>query len=89
LKSHTTERFRRAFGGLPEDVQRQARHAYRRFKEDPYYPSLRFRQVHPTLPVYSARISTNYRALGVLEGEDIVWFWIGSHGDYDNLLAQL
>jgi transcription initiation factor TFIIIB Brf1 subunit/transcription initiation factor TFIIB len=88
-ESRTTERFRRAFTGLPEDVQRQARQAYRRFREDPYYPGLRFRQVHPTLPVYSARISINYRALGILEGEDIIWFWIGSHSDYDNLLAQL
>ena len=87
--SHTTERFRRALGALPEHVQRQAREAYRRFLSDPYQPSLRFKQVHPTRPIYSARVTRGYRALGVREGGEITWFWIGSHADYDKLIEQL
>jgi hypothetical protein len=27
-----------------------------------------------------------YRALGVRRDDTIVWFWIGSHADYDKLL---
>jgi len=46
-----------------EQVQEQTRTAYRQFKEDPSYPSLRFKKVHPELPIYSARISKNYRAV--------------------------
>lgn len=64
------------------------RAAYGLFRENPYHPSLRFRQVHPTRPIYSARISLGYRALGTRDGDDIVWFWIGSHADYDLLLAR-
>ncbi|WP_445305851.1 ParE family toxin-like protein [Microcoleus sp. Z1_B2] len=45
-------------------VQEQAREAYRQFKENQNYPSLRFKKVHPELPIYSARISNNYRAVG-------------------------
>ena len=86
--SHTTARFRSAFAVLPEDVQRQAREAYRLFKNDPYHPSLRFRQVHPVKPIYSARITRNYRALGVRDGDTITWFWIGSHSDYDKLVGR-
>jgi hypothetical protein len=40
-------------------------------------------------PVYAARITLEYRALGVLTGEEVVWFWIGSHADYDRLLRNL
>ena len=41
------------------------------------------------MPVYSVRISLEYRALGIRAGEEIVWFWIGSHGNYDKLVSQL
>jgi hypothetical protein len=34
-------------------------------------------------------VSLGYRAVGLLEDEDITWFWIGSHADYDRLLARL
>ena len=89
MKSQTTERFRKAFGQLPQAVQRQAREAYKFFKGNPQHPSLRFKQVHPTMPIYSARISLHYRALGIREGDSIIWFWIGSHADYDRLISQL
>jgi hypothetical protein len=87
--SHTTERFRSAFGELPDKIQRSARRAYRVFLKDPSHPSLHFKQVHATRPIFSARVALGYRALCVREGEDCIWFWIGSHGDYDRLLSQL
>ena len=87
MKSHTTERFRRAFQNLPREVQDQARKAYSLFERDPYHPSLRFKQVHSTRPIYSARINVDCRALGVRDGETILWFWIGSHADYDHLIS--
>ncbi len=87
MRSHTTERFRKAFSALPPHVQRQARRAYRQFVADPAHPSLQFKQVHPSRPIYSARVSLGYRALGVREGDDLIWFWIGSHADYDRLIS--
>ena len=89
MRSRTTERFRRTYAGLPEQVQRQAREAYRLFAQNPQHPGLRFKRVHPTLPVYSARVNLDYRAIGVLDGDEIVWFWIGTHAEYDQLLACL
>jgi hypothetical protein len=35
------------------------------------------------------RVGLAYRALGVRDGDDMIWFWIGSHGDYDQVLSQL
>jgi hypothetical protein len=89
VKSHTTRRFRDAFRILPPQVQRQAREAYGLFLHDPYHPGLRFKRIHPTRPIYSVRIGRDHRALGVREGEEIVWYWIGSHADYDRVIAGL
>ncbi|MBD2577914.1 hypothetical protein [Oscillatoria sp. FACHB-1406] len=49
-----------------------ARKAYRQFKQDPSYPSLRFKKVHPNLPIYSARINRDYRAVGQLEDDTVI-----------------
>ncbi len=89
MRSRTTAQFRKAFAELPEQVQEQTREAYRQFKEYPSYPSLRFKKVHPELPIYSARISKSYRAVGQLDGNTVIWFWVGSHAEYDKLLSQL
>ncbi len=89
MKSRTTAQFRKQFAALPRQVQQQGRSAYRQFQKDPSYPSLRFKKVHPDLPIYSARINKNYRAVGQIEGDTIIWFWIGSHTEYDRLLGQI
>lgn len=90
MVSRTTARFRRAYAGLPERVRAQAREAYRTFARDPQHPGLRLKPVHPSRPVYSARVGLGYRALAVREDGDVwVWFWIGSHAEYDRLLAGL
>ena len=89
MTSRTTERFRKAFQKLPLHVQRKASEAYRLWRQDHWHSSLQFKQVHDIKPIYSVRIGIGWRALGVKTDDTIVWFWIGSHADYDNLLAQL
>jgi mRNA-degrading endonuclease RelE of RelBE toxin-antitoxin system len=63
--SHTTKRFRKLLTELPKEVQKQAKEAYTDFKNDPYHPGLHFKRVHSTRPIYSARISIDYRAVGI------------------------
>jgi len=87
--SHTTKRFRKLFTGLPKEIQKQAKEAYTHFKQDPYYPGLHFKRVHSTRPIYSTRISIYYRAVGIQQDNQIVWFWIGSHKNYEKLLSKL
>lgn len=86
IESRTTRSFRTAFATLPEDLKTQARRAYRLFRADPAHPSLRFKKVDETENVYSVRIGLGYRALGVLQGSLVTWFWIGSHAEYDKLI---
>jgi hypothetical protein len=85
IESRTTRSFRAAFAALPEGVTTHARRAYQLFLKDPDHPSLRFKKIDKVENVYSVRIGLGYRALGVLEGSTVVWFWIGSHADYDRL----
>lgn len=89
MNSRTTRRFRELLAALPAHVRQQAREAYRLFQQNPAHPGLRFKQVHADPPIYSARVGIGYRAVGVFDGNTVVWYWIGSHADYDKLLAQL
>jgi hypothetical protein len=45
--------------------------------------------VHATRPIYAARVGLGHRALGIVEGDVIVWFWVGTHAEYDHLLRKL
>lgn len=89
MNSKTTERFWKCYTELPITIKKQAKEAYKKFQIDPYYPSLNFKQVHSKRPIFSVRITKDYRAVGIIQGEDILWFWVGSHSDYINLLKQL
>jgi hypothetical protein len=54
-------------------------------KQDARHPSLSFKRVGRFV---SVRVGLYYRALAVEEGNDLVWFWIGSHTEYDKLLRR-
>lgn len=87
MKSQANARFWNLFRQLPREVQDQAREGYRIFAGNPRHPSLQFKRVSQSRPIYSVRISRDYRAVGVLQGDGIIWFWVGNHQDYDRLLA--
>jgi hypothetical protein len=86
IESRTTRGFREAYAKLPEEIRRRAKRAYLLFRRDPHHPSLRFKKVDEESNTFSIRIGLGYRALGVMEGSTIVWFWIGSHADCDRLI---
>ena len=87
--SHTTDRFWKSFSLLPGRIQKQAEKAYEQWKADPYHPGLHFKCIHNATSVYSVRIGIGYRALGRHHGEQIIWFWIGSHEAYNEIIKHL
>jgi hypothetical protein len=89
VKSVITKSFRALLSELPINIQEKANDAYLQFQQNPNHPSLHFKKVHSVLPIYSARITKNYRAVGQLDGDVAIWFWIGSHKEYERLLSQL
>ena len=87
MNSRTTRSFWKHFDALPSDIREQARKAFRLWRDDAAHSSLHFKRVHAKEPAYSVRVSRGYRALGLLEGDTVTWFWIGTHADYDRLIS--
>ena len=87
MNSRTTRSFWKLFDAMPTSVRDQARKSYRLWHDDPSHPSLHFKRVHTREPLYSVRVGRGYRALGILEGDTVTWIWIGSHGEYERVLA--
>lgn len=89
MQSHTTAAFRALLAAAPPTIQAKAQAAYRLWAQNPAHPSLRYKKVHGTMPIYSVRIDRDWRAVGTLQEGAMVWFWIGAHDDYQRLLAKL
>ncbi|MDQ8209792.1 hypothetical protein QEH52_19895 [Coraliomargarita sp. SDUM461003] len=68
---------------LPENIQDLADKNFSLLKENSRHPSLRLKKVGI---FWSARIGISYRALGKEREEGIVWIWIGTHAEYDQLI---
>ncbi|WP_445631898.1 hypothetical protein [Nostoc sp. DSM 114167] len=66
MKSSVTKLFRKKLDELPASVQEQAGIAYALWRSDPYHNSLQFKRVSQRQPIYSARVSLDYRVLGLL-----------------------
>lgn len=89
MNSQLTEDFLACYARLPALVREQAQRAYRLWRADSSHPGVQFKRVHASEPIFSARVGIGWRALGLLEGDTVTWFWIGSHSEYDALLARL
>ena len=89
MKSHITKSFGKHLADLPQEIQTQATKSYELWRDNHYHKSLQFKQVSNRQAIYSVRVGIGYRALGLIKGEEIYWFWIGPHAEYDNLLKRL
>jgi hypothetical protein len=89
VQSHTTAAFRALLAAAPVGIQAKAQTAYEVWAKNPAHPSLRYKKVHGTLPIYSVRIDRDWRAVGALQQGAMVWFWIGPHNEYERLLSSL
>ena len=83
----TLPRFWEHYRQLPAPVQELADKNYELLKADSYHASLHFKRVGKRQQLWSVRVGEHYRALGREKSEGIVWFWIGTHAEYDRLIA--
>ena len=72
----------RAYHQLPEQVRALADKQFQLLKANPQHPSLHFKRVGR---FYSARVGAHYRTLAVDAPDGILWFWIGTHAEYDRI----
>jgi hypothetical protein len=72
-----------AYRNLPEPIRNLADKNFALLKSEPRHPSLHFKKIGK---LWSARVGLHYRALATEVDGDLVWFWIGSHAEYDRLI---
>jgi hypothetical protein len=89
MKSRTVPPFWELFSMLPPQIQTLASKAYRLWRVNPSAKGLRCKRVCESEPVYSVRIGGGHRALGLLEGDTVYWYFIGNHDDYERELKKL
>lgn len=87
MRHATVPRFWRHYEQLPSAVRDLADKNFDLLKVDPYHPSLHLKRVGRSKQLWSVRVGAHYRALGMDKPEGIVWFWIGTHAEYDRLLS--
>jgi hypothetical protein len=68
---------------LPASIQELADRNFELLKSNPRHPSLYLKKVGR---YWSVRVGKKYRALAVKTEEGLIWFWIGTHAEYNRLV---
>ena len=85
MKHFTSPRFWEYYHKLPPDIRALADKNYDLLKNNPHHPSIKLKKVKR---YWSVRIGPKYRALALEISENLVWFWIGNHNEYERLINQ-
>ena len=83
MNHHASPAFWARYVELPERVRAIADKNFALLKQDFRHPSLRLKRVGR---FWSARVGSDYRALAVAIDDGFLWFWIGTHADYNRLI---
>lgn len=84
MKHLAAPQFWTCYKALPQAVRDLADKNFELLKKDPRHPSLHLKKVGRFL---SVRVGLYYRALGVEVPDGVLWFWIGSHAEYDRIVG--
>jgi hypothetical protein len=82
LNHHAAPSFWRCYDELPEPVRALADKQFALLKTDSRHPSLHFKH---TGRFHSVRVGAHHRALAVDVPDGVLWFWIGTHAEYDRI----
>ena len=91
MRSVRTQAFKAQFLALPKRVQALASKSYGLWKENASHPSLKFKRIDDEDDLWSIRIGDHYRAVckkrELANESRYVWFWIGTHEEYNGLVS--
>lgn len=85
MKHLATDSFWERYARLPESVRKQAEKNFSLLKTNSQHPSLHLKKVGK---YWSVRIGLKHRALAREIDEGFLWFWIGTHAEYDQINSQ-
>jgi len=85
----TVKSYWKSYKGLPNKIQRDADRKFDLWKKNPFHPSLNFKCVNTEYNIWSVRVTMDYRVLAVRNDKSVIWYWIGDHNKYEQLLKAL
>ncbi len=85
------------FDRLPAHIQKIAKQVFERFCGNPACPAIEHRGLKDTSKgrhrdgSFKVSVTYRYRAIYVVDRETStnVWYWIGSHEDYNNFVGKI
>jgi mRNA-degrading endonuclease RelE of RelBE toxin-antitoxin system len=89
-----TPDFRKRYDRLPRQIQGLVDAKLQRVLENPEHPSLRLHRLRDNKRgkhlknSISLSINMQYRAIYVIDGEENVWYWVGTHNDYETFIGE-
>jgi len=94
-RNRRTSDFKAQFERIPQSAQRAAREAFRLFCNQPAHLALDSHTLKDTHKgrhkkgSVSVSVTYRYRAIYVVDGDTNVWYWIGTHEDYNNFTGKM
>jgi hypothetical protein len=83
MRHFASPSFWEEYQALPPGIQALADRNFELLKLNPNHSSLHLKKVGK---FWSVRVGRKYRALAVEIEEGLLWFWIGTHAEYDALI---
>lgn len=83
IKHYASPSFWDCYKQLPVPIQNLADKNFELLNINSSHPSLCFKNVGE---YWSARVGRKYRAIAIEKERGLIWFWIGTHDEYDNFL---
>ena len=84
MKHTASPRFWATYQALPAHIRDLADKNYQLLKANPCHPSLHLKRIGK---LWSVRVGDHRRALGLDDPSGTYWIWIGTHADYDKMIA--
>lgn len=89
MTHRTLPDFWKCYRNLPKEIQELARKNYQLLKVNLHHPSLQSKKTGRSRHLWSVRVGEENRASALNKPESVIWFWIGSHEEYNKLIRQL
>jgi hypothetical protein len=85
VRHFAAPQFWASYRRLPANVQRNADKAFLLLKSDDRHPSLQLKKLDG---FWSARVGLHHRVLAKKIEGGLLWFWIGTHAEYDAIVGD-
>lgn len=89
MEHRATSAFWQHYDALQPHIRSIADKQFSLLKTNPHHRSLQLKKIGERQgeEIYSARVTLSHRALAFSRPYGFLWFWIGDHGGYEDLIG--